>query len=211
MAGYVAEEDRYVEIGYIEDQDDYISYGPIVFWGEKVIVIPRNMLTHVNGWVYELDMHYLKKFINYLESNKMGIAHDKILYHETETVISGVTYARKIMFINGYTVTFENGNYGVNLYGANHNLMDVLNLNNVSVRAQNSAGLQTVYTGEGVLKQDERDKLMSLMNLTAQDVWKYPDRTITQQTGLRDDEREKLMNRPTAQDIADAVWSKDLG
>ena len=170
-------ENDYLEEGYLEDQDEYVTSGPVIYWNEKVIVIPRNMLEHVEGSIYQLDIHTLKKLLTYLEASKMGIAHDKIIYHETETVISNVTYARKIMFINGYTITFENGNYGVNLYGANHNLMDVLNLNNVSVRAQNSAGLITIYTGDSVLKPDER---------------------------------EKLMNIPTSQDIADAVWSKEL-
>ena len=207
--------DRYIEDGYIQDQDGYFAFGPVIYWETKVIVIPKNLLTWVNGGIYSLDLLLLKGHLNFLEASEMGMAHDKILYHETETMLSGVNYARKLMFINGYTVTFENGVYGVNLYGANHNLMDVLNLNNVSVRAQNSAGLQTVYTGEGVLKQDERDKLMSIDTLTAGEVWSATNRTLSEEVGLKNDERNKLMAMPTSQEIADksadAVWAKDLG
>jgi hypothetical protein len=44
--------------------------------------------------------------------------------------------------INNYTVTFEDGQYAVNLVGANSNIADVVNVNQVSVRSANSAGLQ---------------------------------------------------------------------
>lgn len=52
--------------------------------------------------------------------------------------------------INGYTVTFEDGLYSVNLIGSNNNIPDVLNLNQVSVRSANSAGLITINTSGGV-------------------------------------------------------------
>jgi hypothetical protein len=61
--------------------------------------------------------------------------------HFTEIVLSGVTYARVIKIINGYTLTFEDGQYAVNLTGANSNLAEVANVNQVSVRSNNSAGL----------------------------------------------------------------------
>jgi hypothetical protein len=46
-----------------------------------------------------------------------------------------------IEIINDYTVTFEDGQYAVNLVGANSNIADRVNVNQVSVRAANSAGL----------------------------------------------------------------------
>jgi hypothetical protein len=52
-----------------------------------------------------------------------------------------VTLARVVEIINDYTITFENGTYAVNLAGANSNIGDVVNLNSVSVRSANSAGL----------------------------------------------------------------------
>ena len=48
--------------------------------------------------------------------------------------------------INGYTVTFEDGQYAVNLVGANSNVGDRVNVNQVSVRSANSAGLQDLST-----------------------------------------------------------------
>ena len=54
-----------------------------------------------------------------------------------------MTLARTVEIINGYTVTFEDGQYAVNLVGANSNVGDVVNVNQVSVRSANSAGLVT--------------------------------------------------------------------
>jgi hypothetical protein len=69
--------------------------------------------------------------------------------HNTITEIGGVTLARVIEIINNYTITFEDGQYAVNLSNANSNIGDVVNLNQVSVRSANSAGLtysETVNT-----------------------------------------------------------------
>jgi len=51
--------------------------------------------------------------------------------------------ARVVEIINDYTITFEDGQYAVNLVGANSNVADRVNVNQVSVRASNSAGLIT--------------------------------------------------------------------
>lgn len=61
--------------------------------------------------------------------------------HNQPVTVGGVTLARVVEIINGYTITFENGTYAVNLNGSNNNIGDVLNLNNVQVRSNNSAGL----------------------------------------------------------------------
>ena len=204
-------EDRYVEPGYIEDCDNYISWGPIVFWQDKVIVVPRNMLTYVNGSVYLLDTTLLKAHLKYQESTQLGIAHDKILQHSAGVMLSGTQYAGFLEIINGYTVTFENGVYTVSVsQNYNNNIMDVNNANYVNVLVQNSAGLQTVQTGASVLKDDEREKLMSIETLTANRVWEYTARTLSVQTGMTQEEHDQLMNSPTSGDIASAVWDKEL-
>jgi hypothetical protein len=61
--------------------------------------------------------------------------------HNQPVTVGGVTLARVIEIINGYTITFENGQYAVNLVGGNTNIADVTNVNQVSVRSANSAGL----------------------------------------------------------------------
>lgn len=55
--------------------------------------------------------------------------------------ISGVTLAQSMQILAPYTVTFENGEYAVNVTGGNSNVGDTVNINNVSVRVANSAGL----------------------------------------------------------------------
>jgi len=61
--------------------------------------------------------------------------------HNTEVTLAGMTLARTVEIINGYTITFEDGQYAVNLTGANNNIADALNVNQVSVRSANTAGL----------------------------------------------------------------------
>ena len=63
--------------------------------------------------------------------------------HNPPVDVGGVSLARVVEIINGYTLTFEDGQYAVNLYGANTNAADVVNVNQVSVRSSNSAGLVT--------------------------------------------------------------------
>jgi hypothetical protein len=63
--------------------------------------------------------------------------------HNPPLAVGGIELARVIEIINGYTVTFEDGQYSVNLSGSNSNIADVVNANQVSIRSGNSAGLVT--------------------------------------------------------------------
>jgi hypothetical protein len=63
--------------------------------------------------------------------------------------VGGVTLARVVEVINGYTVTFEDGQYAVRLEGANHNIGDVKNVNQVSLVIGNTAGLIVTSSGGG--------------------------------------------------------------
>ena len=83
------------------------------------------------------------------------MAFERTHSHNTSVTVGGVTLARVIEMINGYSITFEDGQYAVNLVGANSNVADVVNVNQVSVRSANSAGLQDLsvilsaaYNGE---------------------------------------------------------------
>jgi len=62
-----------------------------------------------------------------------------------------------VEIINGYTVTFEDGQYRVTLLGANSNVADVTNVNQVSIQPNNSAGQVVVSVGSGVTAQDKLD------------------------------------------------------
>jgi hypothetical protein len=119
-------------------------------WGTKVITVPQADLTNLGGGVYELDVDVLRLALKDLEDSEEGMAFPTTHNHNTEVTLSGVTYARVVEIINGYTVTFENGSYTVKCVGANHNLADVKTVNSVSLIIGNSAGLIVVSSGSGL-------------------------------------------------------------
>lgn len=110
-------------------------------WKYRIIHVPQNYLTPLGGLVYEMDVNQFRKDLKDLEDDEDGIVFLKTHNHNTEVVLSGTIYARIIEIINGYTVTFEDGQYAVKLVGANNNIPDVTNVNQVSIRPNNSAGL----------------------------------------------------------------------
>jgi hypothetical protein len=114
-----------------------------VNWGTKVITVPQSYLTLVSGSLYELDVEQFRLDLHALLDDPEGIGSPDIFRHATEITLSGVTYARFIEIINGYTITFEEVGppYRVRCTGANHNISDVQNLNNVSLIIGNSGGL----------------------------------------------------------------------
>ena len=128
-----------------------------VNWGTKIINIPQSYLTPLGGGVYELDLDQFRLDLKALEDDDEGMPFPDTHKHNTEVTLAGVTYSRFIEIINGYTVSFEDGQYAVNATGANSNLADVMNLNQVSLRTFNSAGLITVTSGSGVTEQDKLD------------------------------------------------------
>lgn len=113
-------------------------------WDTRVITVPRADMTLVQTLPTEirnLDLNWFRLQLKDLEDNVDGIVYLDTHTHNTEVSLGGLTYARVIEIINNYTVTFEDGQYAVNLTGANSNVGDVVNVNQVSVRSQNSAGL----------------------------------------------------------------------
>ena len=80
--------------------------------------------------------------------------------HVSPISVGGVQLARVVEIINGYTITFEDGQYAVNLAGANSNIGDRVNVNQVSIRSSNSAGLQDLTSlqaasfGDGAIAID---------------------------------------------------------
>jgi hypothetical protein len=127
----------------------------------KVISIPKADLTLISGNLYELDVAAFKVELGSLLDNEGYIWMEDAFEHNTEFEVAGTTFARTVQLINGYSVTFEDGNYAVRLAGANNNLFDmendILNMNNVQVIAQNSAGL--VNPGKPLSAQETRDAM----------------------------------------------------
>lgn len=113
-------------------------------WGTKVISVPRNDLTLIQSTpteIREMDLNWFRMQLKDLEDSPEGMPHPDTHRHNTEVQLGGLTFARVIEIINGYTVTFEDGQYAVELTQANSNVGDVVNVNQVSVRSNNSAGL----------------------------------------------------------------------
>ena len=118
-------------------------------WSTKVITIPQADLTPISGSLYELDVDDFRLVLKDIEDSAEGMAFPDTHRHSTAATLSGVTYARIIEIINGYTLTFEDTGtpYVVRCVGANHNLADVKTVNNVSLIVGNAAGL---ITGSGM-------------------------------------------------------------
>lgn len=120
-----------------------------------IISIPQADLTPLGGTLFELDTEAkLRADLNALAASEEGIVFPDTHKHDTETVLAGVTYARKIELLSPFTITFstEGAPYRVNLVGSNNNVTDVLNLSDASVIPSNSAGLIKVATGSGTAR-----------------------------------------------------------
>lgn len=139
--------------------------------------------------IYNLDITDFKARLHLEQESTDGMPYLDIFSHNTSVTISGTTLARVVRIINGYTLTFENGNYAANLVGANSNLADVTNLNQVSVRSANSAGLIEVCSGDqtvGGLTPEQHDQLMQLTN--------YDDTNLSNSIVALQEDITKLVN-----------------
>lgn len=131
---------------------------PSINWATKVITVPTADLTLLSGSLYEYSINTFRLALKDLEDDEVGMPFLKTHEHTPPHTLAGVAYGREIQVINGYTVTFQDGQYGVNIIGGNSNVSDVLNRNQVSVNTANSAGLIQVDTG-GTFSSADRTKL----------------------------------------------------
>lgn len=144
-------------------------------WGyTKVIYVPKSFMTQIQTSPFEirrLDLNLFRIALKDAEDSEEGMCAPHTHNHNTTISLGGVTLARVIEILDPYTVTFEDGNYAVELYGANSNVADKTNLNQVQLRSVNSAGMIQVSSGSG-LSTEEHDKLMALP--AAADIWTVP-------------------------------------
>lgn len=123
-------------------------------WTTKVISVPKADLTPVTATLYELNIDDFRQALNALQASSAGVWAPVTHNHNTTVTLGGVTFARLVEIINGYTVTFEDGQYAVRVVGGNSNIEDVTNINQVSLRTNNSAGLIVVEaSGETLLTE----------------------------------------------------------
>jgi hypothetical protein len=91
----------------------------------KVISVPQADLTPVSGTLYTLDTDQFRLDVLALLDDEDYIWMPTAYTHNTEVTVAGVTYARTIEFINGYSIEFEDGQYTVRLEGSNNNIFSV--------------------------------------------------------------------------------------
>ena len=113
-------------------------------WPTAVINVPKADMTLVQSTpteIRELNINTFRLTLKDLEDGTEGMPFPKTHNHNTEVSVGGLVLARVVEILPPYTVTFEDGQYAVNLVGANSNIGDKVNVNQVSVRSFNSAGM----------------------------------------------------------------------
>ena len=153
--------------------------------------------------VRSMDIVQFAKDLYDVQDNPEGAWATTAYEYTAPKDVGGVQLAPVVLILSPYIITFEDGQYAVNLAGANSNIADVSNVNQVSIRSFNSAGLITVTTGSGVTAQDKLD--------IADQVWDE----LLADHDTADTFGEKVQESPTAtvsesdkNDIADAVWDE---
>ena len=113
-------------------------------WESKVIDVPKGDTTLIQSTpteIRELDVNWFRLQLKDIEDNEAGVPFSNTHVHNTEVRLGSLVLARVVEVIDPYSITFEDGQYAVNLTGANNNIADKTNVNQVSVRSNNSAGL----------------------------------------------------------------------
>lgn len=131
-----------------------------VNWATKVVTVFQADMTLLSGTLFELDLNAFRLTLKGLEASTVGITFEDIHRHDPPVNVGGVTLARVVEIINGYTITFDDGQYAVDLEGANSNVGDVVNRNQVSYFSKNSAGL--IDAADNVAKVKEMWQIMGL-------------------------------------------------
>jgi len=118
-----------------------------VNWITGIISITRAEMTLIQAVpteIRQLDINALRLELRDREEDPDGRPWSRTHDYNKAVNISGVQLALVVVFLDPYTITFEDGQYAVNLLGGNTNLADRVNVNQVSIRANNSAGLVQV-------------------------------------------------------------------
>src|SRR3989338_3900535 len=140
-------------------------------WATKVINVAKveeTGMTQIqfspDPEIWRLDVNWFRLQLKDIEDDAEGMPFTNTHIHNTEVTLGGVIFARVFEIIAPYTVTFADGQYAVNLVGANNNISDRTNVNQVSVRASNSAGMVTVNSGSG-LTVEQNTQLMKTLTV----------------------------------------------
>jgi hypothetical protein len=174
-----------IDLYYIEDDyidDGHFQTGIEIAWGQRKIIIPKLATALIQATPVEirsLDLNEFRMALKDLEDSDEGICFPDTHKHNTTVNVGGVTLARVIEIVNNYVIEFEDGQYAVNLVGANSNIADRVLVNQVSVRSANSAGL--VKSESSITTED----LSSISNAVWQNVFVKKLLTVAKFLGLK--------------------------
>lgn len=114
----------------------------------KQFLVLQSDLSFVSGTFYTLDTDAVRTEAYQLLASENYIWMEDCYDHNAEYTILGVTYARKVEIINGYTIKLEDTGsaYTVSFVGSNNNMFDIetgilVPTALVTVVGNNSAGL----------------------------------------------------------------------
>ncbi len=133
-------------------------------WATKVISVPRADMPLIQSTPTEirgLDVDDFRMELKDIEDNVEGQPFPDTHRHNAEVTLGGLTLSRVVEILDPYSITFEDGQYAVNLSGANNNVADKTNVNQVSVRSNNSAGLISI----GGLTLEQHEQLMKTLTV----------------------------------------------
>jgi hypothetical protein len=122
-------------------------------YSTRVISIPKADLKLIQSTPFEireLNIDAFRLELKDMEDSIRGVPFVDTHFSSTAVTAEGALVARVFEIINGYTVTFEDGDYTVNLVGASTNIAEVTNVNQVRVYGTSS----TVIAQTSVSKQD---------------------------------------------------------
>ena len=125
-------------------------------WPSGVINVPRTDMTLVQASpeIRELDLDAFWRTLRSLEDGEAGRPFPLVVEYSSPTTFGNTPLAAVLVINDGYySVTFEDAQYAVELVGMNSNVGFVTNVNQVSVRSNNSAGL--VITGSGLTAEQD--------------------------------------------------------
>lgn len=112
-------------------------------WVNKVIFVPKldtALVKLTPSEIRQINIEALHLELRTLESSFEGIPFEKTHTWFTNEFLNAFNIPAVFKLINGYTIEFENGIYGVNLKDANNNLADEQVPNDVELRY--GAGIQ---------------------------------------------------------------------
>ena len=129
-------------------------------WPNSIIHVPKADMTLVQSVPFELrelDTNWFRLELRKLEDDVDGRPWQRTHDHNADVTVGGITLVDVLIILAPYTITFEDGQYGVVLTGTNNNILERKNFNQVSVSPSNSAGYIQIETGSGVTEQDKLD------------------------------------------------------